>query len=177
MKTLVGTGHRQIGGTYEGPLHIALRGALIPTIKRAVDNGFVNFVSGMALGFDMAFAEAVLAVKEEGVAINLIAAIPFPSQPRKWKTSSIDRYNRILAKIPENLKFVIEQDPYADWKMQKRNIWMIDQGNAILACWTGVSKGGTYNAIEYATNKGLPILVKHPTLFIENWTNLQVKEV
>ena len=55
---------------------------------------------------------------------------------------------------------------------------MVDQSQAIIAGWTGVSKGGTYNAIEYATNKGLPILVKHPTLFIENWINLpQVKEV
>jgi uncharacterized phage-like protein YoqJ len=174
MKVLVATGHRRIGGTYDGPLHVALRGALIPTIRRAVDDGgFDKFISGMALGFDMAFAEAVLAVKDEGANIHLIAGIPFPSQPRKWPAASVKRYNAILARIPEEQKFVISPDPYADWKMQKRNIWMIDQGHAVCAGWTGVTKGGTYNAVEYATNKGLPILVKHPTLFIENWTNLK----
>ena len=38
MKTVAFTGHRRIGGYYEGPLHTALRGALIVTIRRAVDD-------------------------------------------------------------------------------------------------------------------------------------------
>lgn len=173
MKTVAFTGHRAINGTYDGPLHVALRGELIETVRRAADNGFSNFISGMALGFDMLAAEAVLALKEQGYNINLIAAIPFPSQPNKWQDYQKRRYHSILNKIPANLRFMVDADPYAPHKLQKRNIWMIDRAQAVVAGWTGVKKGGTWNAIEYAINKGLPILVKHPTLYTEQWVRKQ----
>ena len=65
----------------------------------------------------------------------------------------------------------VSPDPYAVWKMQKRNIWMVDQSNVVIAVWDGKKSGGTYNCIKYAVGKGLPVLVIHPTLLTETWYN------
>ena len=63
----------------------------------------------------------------------------------------------------------MSQDPYAVWKMQKRNIWMVDQSNVVVAVWNGEKSGGTYNCIKYAIEKKKPVLVIHPTLLTETW--------
>lgn len=40
---------------------------------------------------------------------------------------------------------------------ESRNRWMIDRSEVVLAVWDGIPKGGTFNAIKYARELGLPI--------------------
>ena len=46
-------------------------------IRKAIDDGFVTFISGMARGVDIWAAEIVLRLRDEGKPIHLICASPF----------------------------------------------------------------------------------------------------
>jgi uncharacterized phage-like protein YoqJ len=172
MKTLCFTGHRKINGQYNGPAHVALRNHLADVVHRAADFGILNFISGGALGVDQLGAEAV--IHEKGTRhpeINLIVARPFPSQACKWPAAS----QRRLA-IIETHAFKVEDifpDPYKVWKMQGRNVWMVNQSNIVIAVWDGKRSGGTWNCVEYAfecmKTQDMKLLVIHPTLLTETW--------
>lgn len=48
------------------------------------------------------------------------------------------------------------------WVYQKRNEFMIDLAEIVLAVWDQDKKGGTWNAINYAKKKGKEIIVISP---------------
>lgn len=106
-------------------------------------------ISGMALGWDKAVAFAALALK-----IPLVAALPFRGQEKVWPVVAQIEYHDILSRASK----VVYVDPhgYAPWKMQRRNEWMVDSADKILALWNG-SAGGTANCIKYARKKEKPI--------------------
>ena len=41
--------------------------------------------------------------------------------------------------------------------MQKRNEFMVDKADMVLAIWNGNQKGGTWNTIKYATKTKTPL--------------------
>lgn len=107
-------------------------------------------ISGMALGWDMAWAFAAL---ELGIAVH--AAIPFEGQETRWPSSSQQKWAHILKRCA---KVTYVCDPgYAAWKMQVRNAWMVDNSTKVIALWDG-SSGGTGNCIRYATKAKKPIV-------------------
>jgi uncharacterized phage-like protein YoqJ len=106
-------------------------------------------ISGMALGWDQAVAGAALLAQ-----IPLIAAIPFRGQESKWPAASQQIYRELLATSARVIE--VCEPGYAVWKMQKRNEWMVDHADHMLALWDG-SPGGTGNCIEYANKKQKPI--------------------
>lgn len=48
-----------------------------------------------------------------------------------------------------------------DWLMQKRNEYMVDLADRVIAVWDG-SKGGTANCIKYAEKVGKEIIKIKP---------------
>lgn len=109
-------------------------------------------ISGMALGWDQAVAEVAIDLK-----IPVIAAIPFDGQQRRWPQHEQDWYARLLEQCAE--RHVVSPGVYATWKMFKRNEWMVDNSDALVALWDG-SSGGTANCVNYAIRRHKP------------WTNL-----
>jgi uncharacterized phage-like protein YoqJ len=81
----------------------------------------------------------------------LIAAVPFEGQEKKWPKSSQDLYNEILA-YPKCVKKIVCEGGYEVWKMQKRNEWMVDNADYLVAVWDN-SEGGTANCVRYARKK------------------------
>jgi uncharacterized phage-like protein YoqJ len=142
MKLAV-TGHRptKIGG-YDpnNPIRVAIREWLEHQVQLLKPS---TGISGMALGVDQDFAKVCIAK-----AIPLIAAIPFVGQENAWPDSSRRVYYDILKKAKETV--VVCQGGYAASKMQKRNEWMVDNCDVLLAVWDGTS-GGTSNCVRYAT--------------------------
>ena len=112
-----------------------------------IDNNCDEAISGMALGVDTIFALAVLELKNEGYNIKLHCAIPFKNHSSNWFQSSKDLYNDILSKA-DIVKYVSEED-YQPWLLQKRNEYMVDLADKVIAVWDG-SKGGTANCVNYA---------------------------
>ena len=102
--------------------------------------------SGMALGWDQAIALACADLK-----IPFIAAVPFRGQECKWPRESQLIYNHLMSRA-QTIVYVCE-DGYAAWKMQKRNEWMVDHSNRLMALWDG-STDGTANCVRYAERVG-----------------------
>lgn len=139
-----GTGHRPPKLNYEwdgrGPLSDAIRRRLDGVEK----NGplITGIVSGMALGFDMLLAEWAV---EHGY--RVAAAIPFEGFEHRWPKKSRDRYYKIL-EHERVFSHVICPDPSTS-AYQARNEWMVQNSEALIACWDG-SDGGTANCVQYA---------------------------
>ena len=106
--------------------------------------------SGMALGWDMALAEAAWRCD-----LPWVAAVPFVGQEGRWPEKSRQHYEWLLGKA--NDVVVVCPGEYAAWKMQRRNEYMVDNSNLLLALWNG-SPGGTGNCIAYAKHKRIEIL-------------------
>ena len=115
-------------------------------IRKAVDDGFVTFISGMARGVDIWAAEIVLRLRDEGVPIHLICASPFEGFERSWEESWRQRYTEVIKKA-DLVKYVCKS--YSRACFQIRNEWMVDHSMRIIAVYNG-QPGGTKNTIEYA---------------------------
>jgi len=119
------------------------------------ENECEEAISGMALGVDTVFALAVLELKNEGYPIKLHCAIPCKNHSCKWIKESQDLYEEILSKA-DIVKLVSEEE-YKPWLMQKRNEYMVDLADKVIAVWDG-SKGGTGNCVKYADKVGKEII-------------------
>lgn len=141
------TGHRpeKIGGYREGA-RIKLRELAIAYLGIQRPE---KAISGMALGWDTAFAEAAIILR-----IPLIAAVPFPGQERMWPQPSQATFQFILSQAAEVVE--VSPGPYETWKMQVRNKWMVNHSDKVCALYDG-STGGTANCLAYAHSIGRPI--------------------
>lgn len=123
-----------------------------------------RFISGMALGWDMAVAEACTS---EG--LSFIAAVPFPQQPSRWPPASKARWDRLCGQAAE--VHVLEQT-YSAAGLQRRNEWMVDRASLLCALHNGTA-GGTANCIAYARRKGVRTFNAWPRWAIELRTGPQ----
>ena len=123
------------------------------------ENNCDEAITGMALGVDTVFALAVLELKAEGCDIKLHCAIPCRNHSCKWIKESVDLYNDILSKA-DTVKLVSDEE-YKPWLMKKRNEYMVDLADKVIAVWGG-SKGGTANCVNYAEKVGKEIIRIEP---------------
>jgi uncharacterized phage-like protein YoqJ len=147
MKIIAATGHRpdRLGGYSEVVLAKLMQFAQTYLKKEKPD----KVISGMAQGWDTAFAMAALSLN-----IPLVAAIPFAGQELKWSSKDQKLYKEILAKSAEVV--TVCRGTYQPWKMQARNAWMVDHCTKVAALWDG-NPGGTKNCVLYAHQKSHPI--------------------
>ena len=156
MKTLCVTGHRpaKLPWKYkkEGPEYDEYCESLGCYIDDCIRHGYTHFISGMALGVDMDFAETVLGFKVHyGLDISLECAIPCPNQTLKWSPAETARYKEILEKAD---KVTMVTDHFFRACMLVRNDYMVDHSDLVLAIWNGEQSGGTWHTIQYAKAKG-----------------------
>lgn len=132
-------------------------------VLNLIANGVENFVTGMALGFDMLCAEVVLELQKKYTNIKLYGAIPCSNQCEKWNKSAIEKYEKIIPKLYDfRCKFV----KYNSYCMQERNIYMVDHSAYVIALFDG-SNGGTKNTVKYAQSKNKEIIIINPEDFNE----------
>lgn len=170
------TGHRpnKIGG-YDAthPKRVAVRTAIKSALQRAMakfSDKEIVVISGGALGVD---TDAASVAKELG--LRFMIAAPCRNQDSKWPADSKKRYGNMcraadteLATTLANNETVeggvvfVHDGPYNNSCMQKRNIWMVDHADAVVAIWDGTT-GGTANCVGYARHKGVPMVHIDPT--------------
>lgn len=159
VKIVSGTGHRpnklEAGGKYAYPAPYKIGygyayNRLVGLAAYAIQDSEASYViSGMALGWDMALAQAAIFLD-----VPFTAAVPFEGQESQWPDSSQKYFQYLLSKA-DDVTYVCDAG-YAPWKMQKRNEWMVEHSDEIVALWNGTT-GGTGNCISYATRVNKPI--------------------
>jgi uncharacterized phage-like protein YoqJ len=109
---------------------------------------------GMALGWDQLVAWACL-----DLGIPYTACIPFKTQAQLWSKEQQLHYRELLYRAEDRI--VVCPGGYSPYKMQVRNVYMVDNSDYLIACWNG-SDGGTKNAVDYARVKEKDILILNP---------------
>lgn len=127
-------------------------------LKKIKEEDVTYFISGLALGVDLFAAEIVLDLSERHSGIFLEGVIPCMSQTERWSVPQKKRYYRILEKC---VMTSVLQETYTPNCMQKRNQYMVDHADCMIAVWNG-KPSGTANTVSYARRKGVPVTVLHP---------------
>ena len=65
-------------------------------------------------------------------------------------------YRKVLEQADE--VFYVTEEEYKPYLMQRRNIWMVDESDYVIAVWDG-SSGGTGNCVKYAKEQDKEITV------------------
>ncbi|MBQ7794430.1 MAG: DUF1273 family protein [Clostridia bacterium] len=131
---------------------------IVPLLERAIDeairNGYVTFITGMAMGTDIWAAEIVLDRKKNNNDLHLICALPHPMFESRRNITEKIRFNNIL----ENADLVKEiNNRYFTGCYQVRNEWMVDRSNLVIAVFNG-QNSGTKNTVDYAKRKDVQVI-------------------
>lgn len=161
--TVCFTGHRlqnlPFGFNEEDPRCIRLKRMLARKLEELiVDQGATHFISGMAIGVDIICAELVLELRAKNPHITLECAVPCKSQPHKWSDTMKERYNNILKRSDS---VTVLQESYTSDCMYKRNRYMIDSADIVIAVWNGKPSGTGYT-VNYAKEKGKKVYALNP---------------
>ncbi len=156
------TGHRPIGFPWQYKNDPVKDKTYLDMLWDTIENYIMHrsvkaFITGMALGADMDFAETVLALRKVHRHISLHCAIPCRNQTEFWSSSDINRYKDIIENANTS---VCLSEKYFSGCMHIRNRYMVCHSNFILAIWNGEKQGGTWYTMQYARklNKEMDVL-------------------
>lgn len=163
------TGHRPSGFPFSREenniAYMFYINRLYDEIQNLIGEGYRNFITGMAEGADIDFARAVLYYRDIELNVTLEAAMPYPINYPKRTSEYIDERNDIFSACD---KKTIVSEHYYRGCMQKRNCYMVDKADIVLAIWNGKCAGGTWNTIKYARSKGKKIIYIMLNDFLNN---------
>lgn len=149
-ESVVFTGHRFIPYNQYPSVRDRARQAVAQFYSR----GYKYFYCGMAMGFDMLAAEAVLSLKSQYKDMRLIAAVPYRNQSEKFTPVDKRRYQSILNKADE---VVILREDYKKGCLLDRNDFMLAHASNLIAYYDGKEKGGTFYTVRRAEEKGMSV--------------------
>lgn len=173
------SGHRNIYGyNYNDRRYVRLMNKLDEyLLKEGFYKDGNKFISGGAIGFDT-LVYKMIHIQKKNHNIKNILAIPFFNQSKKWKNEDKQVYEQMKIFADETIfvdaleEYRIKTVPigmYHPAKMQKRNMFMVDNSDVVISCWNG-SKSGTFNCIKYAKKKGKKIINIDPV-------TLEIREI
>ena len=161
-RTCCFTGHRPDKlpwGLNEGdPRCAALKASLARALEGLYRRGFRHFISGMAMGCDLYFAQGALELRARLPGVTVEGAVPCPTQASRWPEPLRRRWRAILDAC--DLETVVQQN-YDRFCMLRRDRYMVDRSAAVLAVFNG-TPGGTQYTLNYAMDQGREILLLDP---------------
>lgn len=144
------TGHRRIETTQLANLNIKLEKLL----RDLIEKGYLIFISGGAIGFDLLAAQAVLALKQEFPQIRLHMVLPCKDQSKSWTDAQKNIYNTVLSQSDE---VCYTQDFYSAGCMHKRNRFLVQKADCFVA-FLSQKKGGTLYTVKQAQKADIPVI-------------------
>lgn len=153
------SGHRPVklpwGLNENDPRCLALKAEIAARLDGIYQAGYRRFICGMAIGCDMYFAEAVLALRKEHPDVVLEAAVPCGTQPDRWNRAQRQRYNELLNSCNKVTMISVCYTPDC---MMARNRYMVNSSSLMLCCYNG-RPGGTMKTILYAQRSGVDVII------------------
>lgn len=157
------TGHRPKQLPWGNNRNDARHKKMIKILENLIDDlikeGYTDFYSGMALGFDTFAAELIIKKAKKNPNIHLHAVIPCPNQADLWNESDKKIYNKLLKKC--STKTLISPI-YTKSCMLLRNQYMVDNSSAVICLWNGTFSGGTAYTVRYAKKMNRTLYVINP---------------
>lgn len=163
-KTVAFTGYRtkKIVETGVGETTIdMIHNHLLKEIEKLYHKGYRRFLSGMAHGFDMYAAEAVLELKNSYSDIELVAVVPYIGQHSSFSNDEKLIYANILGRADE---VVTLSKAYTHTVYHDRNDYLVENASFIVCYYNGL-KGGTKYTLDKAKKAKLPIINIFDTIF------------
>lgn len=158
------TGHRpdKIAGWAHAPevVERTIREAVAREIVRQSEEGAVEFVSGMAPGFDLWAADEVDRLRREGAispATKLTLAIPYPRFERSFEECYHPLYHHIV-EVADEVVFVSEH--YHRGCFAMRNDHLVERADTLIAYYEG-TEGGTRYTLRKGQRKGCKCINLH----------------
>lgn len=154
---LAGSGHRppKLGLDYSEKSNELLRLFVIDELEKLKLLGRRPslILSGMATGFDLAFAEASWCC-----GIPFVAVVPFNNPHENWPEEGQKRFENALECATELV--TVCDGGYANWKYLKRDRYLVDHCSILLALFDEQGKGpsGTKYTVDYARGAGREVL-------------------
>ncbi|SKB93383.1 Uncharacterized SPBc2 prophage-derived protein YoqJ [Lachnospiraceae bacterium] len=126
-------------------------------IRKAVEEGYTDFITGMQRGVDLWAAEIVMKIREEmrEKDIHLFAAVAFRGMENRWEKDWHKRYHAVL-KAANGVTYVCDKP--GRFAFFRRNEWMVDNSKRLIGVYTG-APGGTKETIVYARKHGKEVIV------------------
>lgn len=124
------------------------------TIIKLIEDGYLYFGAGGALGFDTLAAQTILELKTIYPKIKLILVLPCLSQTKGWSARDIEIYEDIKSKAD---KVVYTSQEYTRGCMHKRNRHLVDN-SSVCICYLTESTSGTAYTVDYAKKNNLRVI-------------------
>jgi uncharacterized phage-like protein YoqJ len=132
------TGHRQLLEDFS--VH-----ALMKAVQRLIEQGCKTFYCGMAQGFDLYAAQAVIGLKKIHKDVKLIACIPCDNQEKYYSIAEKKLYVETLKLADEK---VLVSPTYYQGCMLVRDRYMVDRADVMIA-YLRKENGGTAYTVRY----------------------------
>lgn len=118
----------------------------------------VTFLCGMAIGFDMAAAEAVIEARESGHNVKLWCVVPYADQAKFFDSENQSRYYKILEAAD---RVTTLQSDYTPEVFHRRNDFLVAHCDRLIAYWDGKRGSGTY----YTARRARKLLIPTENLY------------
>jgi uncharacterized phage-like protein YoqJ len=158
------TGHRPnklAGYDLSTPFYVALQEWLEHIIKTGLaQHPHLTLHSGLALGADTVWSQAILAMRERFPGrIAFVAEVPLMTQSSRWPAARDKEYWQTQIDSADLVNVYAQS--YSPQAMQLRNEGMIGAAQLVLALWDG-STGGTAHAVRFAEKNGIQVFRMTP---------------
>lgn len=138
---------------------VALKEALAAQIAALVEDGYTEFLTGMAEGVDMWAAQIVLSLRVTNPKLRLHCILPCAEQSERWSAASREQYRTILEQA-DSIIFVNRVDNKNC--MLERDRFLVSYASLVLAVYNGERRGGTAATVRYARKLGRELIVIDP---------------
>ncbi len=148
-KAVCFTGHREIP---QGDIK-SIENKLDLVIERLILDGYKDFYTGGAEGFDTLAALSVIRAMEKDMSVNLHIAFPYRKSPPMDIEKRI-QYDKIL-NLASTVTYIKEK--YSPTCFHERNRFMVDNSDVCVFYLTKAT-GGTYYTAKYASDHGKKVI-------------------
>ena len=147
-KICIFTGHRDMPASVD-----ALRSALLRHIAALYDQGYTDFLSGGAMGFDLLAAEAVLTLRPALPGLRLLMILPCHGQDKAYPPADKARYRDILDQA--DLVRYTAHDYYRGCMLARDRV--LAEAAHYCLCYLTRSTGGTAYTVRQCALRDVPI--------------------